>query len=71
MKPHHQSISASGLTFRPGVSTPPNFERIRKDGTRIWIEATYNPVFDRRGRVERVIKLATDITAKRLARFDF
>jgi len=47
------------------------FERIRKDGTRIWIEATYNPVFDRRGRVERVIKLATDITAKRLARFDF
>ncbi|MGP1275320.1 MAG: methyl-accepting chemotaxis protein [Caulobacterales bacterium] len=47
------------------------FRRIRKDGSDIWIEATYNPVLGRDGKVERVVKLATDITEKRLARFDY
>jgi methyl-accepting chemotaxis protein len=42
------------------------FKRIRKDGQEIWIEASYNPIKDNRGRVYKVIKYATDITAKKL-----
>jgi len=36
--------------------------RYDKGGREIWIQATYNPVFDRSGRPIKVIKLATDIT---------
>ena len=38
------------------------FERIGKSGKRIWIQATYNPVFDRYGKPIRVIKFALDVT---------
>ena len=39
--------------------------RIGKGGRRVWIQATYNPVFDAEGRPARVIKFATDITAQK------
>lgn len=38
------------------------FKRIRKNGTDVWLQATYNPIFDMDGRPFRVVKLATDIT---------
>ena len=41
------------------------YRRIRKDGAVIWIEASYNPVF-RSGKPYKVIKIATDITAKKI-----
>lgn len=41
------------------------FPRLAKGGRQIWIEATYNPILDRRGRVVKVVKFATDITAKK------
>lgn len=41
------------------------FPRLAKGGRQIWIEATYNPILDRRGRVIKVVKYATDITAKK------
>jgi len=41
------------------------YKRIAKGGKEIWIQATYNPVFDRAGKPVRVIKFATDITAQR------
>jgi len=40
------------------------FRRRRSDGADVWLEATYNPVFDERGRVEKVIKFASDITVR-------
>ncbi len=42
------------------------YRRITKNGSEIWIEATYNPVF-RNGKPYKVVKIATDITAKKLA----
>ncbi|HAA97724.1 MAG TPA: methyl-accepting chemotaxis protein, partial [Alteromonas macleodii] len=42
------------------------FCRFDKMGTEIWIQATYNPVFDGEGKVIRVVKFATDITASKL-----
>lgn len=48
--------------FRSG-----RFRRYRSNGAEVWLEATYNPIFDEDGRVEKVIKFATDITESVLA----
>ncbi|CAM2917754.1 methyl-accepting chemotaxis protein [Helicobacter burdigaliensis] len=42
------------------------FIRIDKEGNIIWLTASYNPVFDSEGKVYKVIKFATDITAQKL-----
>lgn len=41
-----------------------NFKRINKYQSPVWLEATYNPIFDKHGKPYRVIKFATDITEK-------
>ncbi|MDG4867602.1 methyl-accepting chemotaxis protein [Guyparkeria sp. 1SP6A2] len=38
------------------------FRRLRANGEEVWLEATYNPIFDENGHVEKVIKFATDIS---------
>lgn len=38
------------------------FRRIGKGGKEVWIQATYNPIFDQTGRPFKVIKAASDIT---------
>lgn len=38
------------------------FKRFAKGGREIWIQASYNPVLDLKGRPVRVVKCATDIT---------
>jgi len=45
--------------------------RVTKSGKQIWIQASYNPVFDAQGKTVRVVKFATDITAQKLKNFDF
>ena len=40
------------------------FERKTAGGERIWLEASYNPVLDAEGKVYKVIKIASDITAR-------
>lgn len=39
-------------------------ERIKKDGTIVYLQATYNPVINENGEVNRVLKIATDISEK-------
>jgi methyl-accepting chemotaxis protein len=39
------------------------FRRVSKAGQRIWLQATYNPILNKRGDVDKVIKFASDITA--------
>ena len=39
------------------------YKRVAKGGREVWIEASYNPIRDRRGRVYKVVKFATDISA--------
>ncbi|MBA4803340.1 MAG: PAS domain-containing protein [Brevundimonas sp.] len=39
------------------------FVRYGKGGRRVVIEASYNPIFDRDGKTEKVVKFATDVTA--------
>ena len=47
------------------------YRRIGKGGREIWIQASYNPVFDSNGRPYKVVKFATDITAQKFQAADF
>ena len=47
------------------------FRRIDKQGNSIWIQASYNPVFDADGKLYKFIKFASDITAEKLRIADF
>lgn len=40
------------------------FERIGKRGQTLWLEANYNPVYDASGRLCKVVKFASDVTAR-------
>jgi methyl-accepting chemotaxis protein len=44
------------------------YKRLAKGGREIWLQATYNPIFDARGRAFKVVKYASDITATMLRR---
>lgn len=46
------------------------FMRVTSSGAQVWIQATYNPVFDNKGEVYRIVKIATDITAAKLKSSD-
>ncbi|MFF8799529.1 MULTISPECIES: PAS domain S-box protein [unclassified Methylobacterium] len=48
--------------LRRGTFQMRAFKRFAKGGREIWIQASYNPVLDKRGRVIRIVKFATDIT---------
>ncbi|MDO8332628.1 MAG: PAS domain-containing methyl-accepting chemotaxis protein [Pseudomonas sp.] len=39
------------------------FQRLNKHNQTIWLEASYNPVFDAAGKLYKVVKFATDISA--------
>jgi len=47
------------------------FHRLGKGGRDVWIEASYNPIVDASGKVSRIVKLATDITEKKLVAADW
>ena len=38
------------------------FRRLAKDGTEIWLQASYNPILDTTGKPYKVVKFAVDIT---------
>ncbi|WP_322011388.1 PAS domain-containing methyl-accepting chemotaxis protein [Paraburkholderia sp. J12] len=40
------------------------YKRIAKGGRVVWIQATYNPIFDVNGRLYKVVKFAIDVTAQ-------
>ncbi|MBD8874843.1 methyl-accepting chemotaxis protein [Roseibium polysiphoniae] len=50
--------------LRQGEFQSNEYKRIAKGGREIWIQATYNPIFDAKGNPRMVVKFATDITAQ-------
>ncbi|MEK1864521.1 MAG: PAS domain-containing methyl-accepting chemotaxis protein, partial [Rhizobium leguminosarum] len=40
------------------------FMRVGKGGRKVYIQASYNPIFDLNGKVFKVVKFATDVTAR-------
>lgn len=72
---HHKSFCESSLVntteysefwrkLNTGKFVGGQFKRIGKNGRVVWLEATYNPVFDADGKVYKIVKFASDITAK-------
>ena len=47
------------------------YKRLGKGGREVWIQASYNPILDKRGKPVRIIKIATDITAQTLRNADY
>jgi len=56
--PHFWAELAQG-EFKTG-----QFERINKQGKTIWLEASYNPIFNHANKVVKIIKVASDITER-------
>jgi len=48
--------------LRSGKFYKGEFERKKRDGSLINLQATYNPIFDDSGKITKVMKVATDIT---------
>jgi methyl-accepting chemotaxis protein len=47
------------------------YKRVGKGGKDIWLQASYNPIFDAAGKPFKVVKYATDITKDKLKNADF
>ncbi|MDE2280837.1 MAG: PAS domain-containing methyl-accepting chemotaxis protein, partial [Xanthomonadaceae bacterium] len=43
------------------------YRRVHRDGSPVWLQASYNPILDASGRPHKVVKLATDVTRQTLA----
>jgi methyl-accepting chemotaxis protein len=62
------AASASYVDFwrelNAGKAQSSTFKRVTKGGKEVWIQATYAPVSDEMGRVAKICKIATDVTAE-------
>ena len=74
---HHQMFVASELrgsaeykafwaNLNRGEYQAGEYKRVAKGGREVWIEASYNPILDSANKPHKVIKFATDITAKKI-----
>ncbi|OIN91959.1 MAG: hypothetical protein AUJ20_09100 [Comamonadaceae bacterium CG1_02_60_18] len=50
-----------------GRAQKQTFKRLGKGGKEVWLQAVYSPVTDEMGRVLKVVKVATDVTAEHQA----
>ncbi len=79
---HHrmfcESVFSSSQEYRDfweklgrGEFESKEYKRIGKGGKEVWIQASYNPIFDKKGRPFKVVKYATDVTAQKLSNADY
>ncbi len=47
------------------------YKRIGKSGKEVWIQASYNPIFDSNGKPYKVIKFATEVTEQKLKNAEY
>lgn len=65
-----ESVAYKGFwkSLAEGKPQTSSFRRVRKDGNDLWIQASYTPLLSPAGEVCKVVKFATDITDRVLAR---
>lgn len=74
---HHRMFCESSFTnsmkyrsfwekLNRGEFDAAEYKRIGKAGKEVWIQASYNPIFDLNGKPFKVVKYATDLTAEKL-----
>ncbi|MDR7231601.1 methyl-accepting chemotaxis protein [Caulobacter sp. BE264] len=59
-----EAYKAFWRTLNAGEFVAEEFKRVGKGGKEVWIQASYNPVFDSKGRVVKVVKFATEVTGR-------
>ena len=70
---HHRAFMPEGEADRPeyrqfwqslgeGQAQAGLFRRVKKGGEEIFLQAVYDPVYDRDGRITRIVKSASDVT---------
>ncbi|EPE96975.1 sensory methylation accepting chemotaxis protein [Rhizobium grahamii CCGE 502] len=75
---HHEMFCEAGYArsdeyrsfwadLREGRFSTGQFMRLGKDGRRVFIQASYNPIIDDKGRVFKVVKFALDVTDRMYA----
>ena len=69
--PQARNTRNSGKGLAQGQFQSREFLRIAKNNRRVYIQASYNPVSDRAGKVVRVVKVASDITNEKLRAAEF
>jgi methyl-accepting chemotaxis protein len=57
-------------SLRAGAYRSDVFKRVGKGGRDVWIQGSYNPILDMNGRPFKVVKYATDVTAKMAAQIN-
>jgi methyl-accepting chemotaxis protein len=57
--------------LRNGKAQVGEFKRIAKDGSDVWIRASYTPVKDEQGKVLKVVKVAVDVTQQKTQNSDY
>ena len=67
----HPEYKRLWSTLKKGVFKTGEFKRINKSGEIVWIQASYNPIFDHEGNPYKVIKFASDITAQKQQAINF
>jgi methyl-accepting chemotaxis protein len=78
---HHsmfvEASESGGVAYREfwaklnrGEFQAAEYKRVGKGGKKIWIQASYNPILDAKGKPVKVIKFATDITAQKIQNMD-
>lgn len=50
--------------LRRGKFKAAEFRRVAKNGSDVWIQASYNPIINVAGKPEKIVKVATDVTEK-------
>ncbi len=48
--------------LRRGEFDRGRYRRVAKGGRRVWLQASYNPIYDGNGRLRKIVKFAADIT---------
>jgi methyl-accepting chemotaxis protein len=48
-----------------------HYKRITKSGKEVWIQASYNPIYDLNGKVSKLVNYSVDITQEKMQAADF
>jgi methyl-accepting chemotaxis protein len=68
---HSQEYAEFWTKLAEGQFQQAEYKRFGKGGKEVWIQASYNPVLDRKGNVWKVVKFATDITDRKRQNADY
>ncbi|WP_285401746.1 PAS domain-containing methyl-accepting chemotaxis protein [Luteibacter sp. ME-Dv--P-043b] len=70
---HHRKLCDDAYTSSPeyaafwerlrrGEFDSGRYRRLAKGGRRVWLQASYNPIYDGNGKLQKIVKFAADVT---------